>query len=420
MKKSGAIIILTLLLMQIFSSCQMFQRKYTGLIDSLMYSRQADFAAILKNPKKFEVQIIYTQINRDSLNRPTLKSYYYEVDKNRYFYPASMVKLPAALLALEKINGLKAKGIDKFTTMRTDSARAPQTTVRKDTTAQGGNPSVAHYIKKMFLVSDNDAFNRLYEFIGQAYFNEHLWEKGYKDALIIQRIHGKFDLETNRYTNPVRFVEGKKTLHRQAELHNKKQYSYPIQNPRKGKAHIDKQGKKVNQPFDFSDHNYISLQDLHDMLKAVVFPEVLPASKRFNLKPDDYQWLRTCMSAYPRESTEPAYPKKPDSFRKYLWLGNGKQPAPSAIRIFNKVGQSYGFMIDCAYIVDFEKKIEFMLSAVIYVNQDEVLNDDAYEYDSVGFPFMERLGKLFYDYESKRPKKFLPDLSAFRLSYNKL
>jgi hypothetical protein len=34
------------------------------------------------------------------------------------------------------------------------------------------------------------------------------------------------------------------------------------------------------------------------------------------------------------------------------------------------------------------------VSAVIYTNRDGVLNDDRYEYESVGRPFMAELGRL--------------------------
>ncbi|GIT57284.1 MAG: hypothetical protein Ct9H300mP18_07130 [Candidatus Neomarinimicrobiota bacterium] len=43
--------------------------------------------------------------------------------------------------------------------------------VYNDTSSETGNASIAHYIKKIFVVSDDNAFNRIYEFLGQDYFN---------------------------------------------------------------------------------------------------------------------------------------------------------------------------------------------------------------------------------------------------------
>ena len=79
----------------------------------------------------------------------------------------------------------------------------------------------------------------------------------------------------------------------------------------------------------------------------------------------------------------------------------------------NRIGGAYGFLIDMAYIVDFEKKIEFVLGAVIYMNENEILNDGIYEYESVGFTFFRDIGQLFYDYEINRPTNHVPDLSKF-------
>ena len=32
----------------------------------------------------------------------------------------------------------------------------------------------------------------------------------------------------------------------------------------------------------------------------------------------------------------------------------------------------------------------------MYVNKDEILNDDKYDYDTIGLPFMKRLGEIIY------------------------
>ncbi len=76
-------------------------------------------------------------------------------------------------------------------------------------------------------------------------------------------------------------------------------------------------------------------------------------------------------------------------------------------------------LIDVAYIADFDKNIEFFLSAAINCNTDGIVNDDKYAYDSIGFPFMKNLGRVIYDYELKRKRTYLPDLSLFKISYDK-
>jgi hypothetical protein len=92
---------------------------------------------------------------------------------------------------------------------------------------------------------------------------------------------------------------------------------------------------------------------------------------------------------------------------------------PEHVRVFNKVGWAYGFLTDVSYVADFQNQVEFMLSATLYVNKDEVLNDNKYEYTTIGWPFLYKLGQIIYNYELQRQRKHKPDLSGFRITYDK-
>jgi hypothetical protein len=126
------------------------------------------------------------------------------------------------------------------------------------------------------------------------------------------------------------------------------------------------------------------------------------------------------MSQFPGESVYPSYDTGyHDAYVKFLLYGSEKGSLPKNIRIFNKVGDAYGQLTDVAYIVDFKNNIEFFVSATIYCNEDGILNDDHYDYQKTGFPFMKNLGKVLYDHELLRKKNMLPDLSSLIFSYNK-
>lgn len=372
---------------------------------------------VLNNPDTFRYQVIYTKIDRDKNNKPKFTNYYLNVDKNLYFNPASMVKMPVAFAAMEKLNRLNA-GIDKYTTMLTDSSRPGQTAVTKDETAATGLPSVDHYIKKIFVVSDNDAYNRLYEFVGQKTLNETLWRKGYKDTRITRRFTGMTPDE-NRYTNQIRFVKDGKTIFTQPPAHSDVEFDF-----RKeillGNAYMDKDDKLIAAPMDFTMHNNAPLEDLQQMLQAALFPESAPESRRFLLTDDDYRQLYKYMSQLPLESQYPKYDtaKFFDSYTKFFFFRDGKGKVPGHIRSFNKTGWSYGFLTDVCYIVDFKNNIEFMLSGNIYVNSDGILNDNKYEYDQTGYPFFREVGEKVYEYELKRKRKFKPDLNKWKLMYD--
>jgi hypothetical protein len=140
----------------------------TVLLERLMWGRPELFGKILSHPQKNQVQILYTQIDRDKDNVPHFKSYSYNLDNLHYFFPASTVKLPTVIFALEKLNELGIPGLARTSTMTTGADFTKQTSVDKDSSSASGLPSLEHYIKKILLVSDNDAYNRLYEWIGRA------------------------------------------------------------------------------------------------------------------------------------------------------------------------------------------------------------------------------------------------------------
>ncbi len=385
-------------------------------------SRNPDlFSAIIEHKKEWNVQIIYTKVDRGANGIAALNTQYYNVNPARYFYPASTVKFPICLLALQRLNELKGKGIDKNTTMITETAYGKQTAVYNDPTTPDGRPTIAQYIKKILMVSDNDAFNRLYEFLGQEYINAELHKKGYEDAQILHRLEIALSEEENRNTNPVNFLgTDNKLLY--AQPPQKSNIAYIKRNDTLGMGYM-RGGQLIKGPMDFSKKNRISLEDLHTILISLVFPNKVKSNQRFNITEEDRNFLLKYMSQLPTESTYPPYSSDSinywPAYCKFLLFGQEKGAMPHSIRVFNKPGDAYGQVLDVAYIVDFEKNVEFFLSAVMYCNSDGILNDDKYDYKAIGFPFMKNLGKVIYDYEVGRPKKINPDLTPLLFHYDR-
>lgn len=385
------------------------------LLSEIMARYPQYFDSLIRDNNKWQIKIIYTQIDRKANNRPIFTHHYYNIDPAQYFYPASTVKMPTAILALQKLNELDIQGLDRNTTMITDAAYSKESAVYNDPNSEDGRPTIANYVRKIFLVSDNNAFNRLYEFLGQEYLNKTLHRMGFDSAQIVHRLDVSMTEDENRHTNPVSFYDDSgKLIYKQPLTVSTMTYS--TRHNFLGLGYYSG-GHLETGPFDFSRKNRMTLTDLHSILQSILFPAYVPKSQRFKLHDSDYQFMYRYMSMKPAESRFPQYDSSyTDAYSKLLLYG-GKGNMEESIRIFNKEGDAYGFLTDVAYIVDFKNNIEFLLSASILCNSDGVFNDNQYDYDSVGYPFLKNLGSVIYQYEIKRKKKRLPDLSRFKLTY---
>ena len=373
---------------------------------------------VLENPETFKAQILYTRIDRDSLGNPVFIDFNVGLDDQTYFYPASTVKLPVAILALEWLATQNIEGLTAETTMLTDSVRPSQIPALVDSSAENNLPSIAHYIKKILLVSDNDAYNRLYELLGQDYINTKLKKKGFANTIINHRLSMPMSEVENRHFNPIRFVDNSGNVLLEIPARETSEVYANRNHPTIGKAYYSG-GELVNEPMDFTYKNKFALSDLHSVVQRMVFPEKFSSGQRFQISESDRSFILKYMSMLPMESDFPKFglPEFYDSYSKFFKFGTDKTPIPARFRIFNKTGNAYGHLLDSSYFVDFETGTEFFVSAVIYTNADETLNDDIYEYDSIGFPFFAELGEYLYQLELKRKKERKPDLSPFRFSY---
>lgn len=394
-------------------------RTDTLLHNILMRSDKSIVQQVIRQPDTFRLQIIYTQIDRDRNNRPSFHNYYYNFDNTLYFNPASTVKLPLAFLSLEKLNRIGRKDITKYTRVQFDSSYAGQVAMLFDSTSEDYLPTIAHFIKKAFLVSDNDAYNRMYQFVGQGPLNAWLKDKRYHHTRITRQFMG-FNEEQNRRSNQVRFLDKSgDVIYTQSPAYNDAVHDFG-RVIKIGRAHLNSQDSLVNAPIDFTHANVVGLEDLQRMLQTALFPESVPARERFHLSEDDYAFLYRYLSQYPSETSYPKYDTSQyfDSYVKFFFR-HGSHRMPTHVRVFNKVGWAYGFMTDVSYVVDFSNKIEFMLTATLYVNSDGVLNDNRYEYKETGWPFLYDVGQVVYQYELKRRRKVVPDLKRFQIRYEK-
>lgn len=331
---------------------------------------------------QYEVQIRYTQIDRKN-DSVIFTDYDFKVDKHNYFYPASTVKFPIAVLALEKLNEIDT--LDRNTRFYVEGDSI-ETTFGKA-------------ISKIFAVSDNHANNRLVEFLGQDAINNRLRDKGVDPVRISHRLGYHSDDVT---TKPLIIYLNDSTTATLEGSTNTAPRPLQLNKVRKGTGFYE-EDSLMKGPFDFSLKNYYPIDAQHGVLKRVVFPEKFSDKEKFQLTEPQREYLLTAMHTLPKAvGYDPV--EYYDGYCKFFLYGDTKENIPGNIKIYNKVGFAYGTLTDCAYITDTENNVEFMLSATILVNKDGIFNDNQYEYDEIGIPFLAELGRQLYDYELKRAK----------------
>ncbi len=341
-------------------------------IERALRADEPALRAVMQNLPHHQVQVLFTEIERDAEGSVTFREHSFGLDDNRYFYPASTVKLPVALLALEKLEELE--GVDRHSRYIVGEA--------------GAESSFTDDLIALFVVSDNPANNRLYEFLGKDEINLRLRRKGL-NARISHRL-GNRDSDSLR-TEAITFSRPEGGPLRVGPINNSPIEVLPLDNLLQGSAYIEN-GGRVEEPFDFSDNNYLPLSSLHQITQRLVFPEAFTGEERFQLSDEHREFVLSTMKTLPREAgyDESVYP---DGRLKYFLFGDSRERTPEHIEIYNKIGRAYGYLTDSAYIVDRRTNREFLISATIRVNANETFNDDNYEYVEIGIPFLAELGR---------------------------
>jgi hypothetical protein len=376
-------------------------RVATSLEPALRRSLSTTAGLALEDPATFRVQVLVSRVEHEPGRAPRLNRSGYRLGAE-YFYPASAIKLAGAVAALQTIERLAGNSsIDLVDTPLSiaplfDGDRPQQ---EDATNLEGGRITVSHEIRKLALVSDNQAFNRLYDLVGYHELNAAMHRLGFDSTVITHRLSETRTIPDPRASAAVTFVPPGRP---------------PITVPARTSARVFEnrgpglfigtafvRGREiVQEPMDFSRRNGMSLLDLQNLLVKVTRPDIDVGGPPLRLTDAHRSLLVDAMTRYPRESSNPAYPLEtfPDDVSKFLLPGI-RQVFPSTVAgeridITGKIGQAYGFTVENAYLRNPANGRSVFVAAVIYTNRDGVLNDDQYEYDTVARPFMAELGRL--------------------------
>ena len=360
------------------------------------------FGRLLATPETYRLQVLVSEVITNPAGRPDLRRFGYRVDAE-YFYPASSIKLGAAVTALHTIEELQAvhHSVDLLAVPLTIAPLFPGDPAQTNdpSNLEGGQITLAHELRKLALVSDNDAFNRLFDLVGHEHLNENLHALGLESVVINHRLSESRAVPGGQASASVTFFPPGEATIVVPERHSTLNLTNRAARLQVGRGFM-RDGQLVHEPMDFTHGNGISLADLQSLLVKLVRPDIDQGTPPLQLTPAHRAWLLRAMTEYPRESTNPVYAatEYPDDYCKFLLPGIRRvfpATAPGErMQITAKIGQAYGFSIENSYVYNPANGRAVFVTAVIYTNAREILNTDQYEYDTVAAPFYADLGEL--------------------------
>jgi len=354
--------------------------------------RKNDFLKeMIKDKEDYEIQVLLTKIDQKN-TQDDFQEYKYQLDDNKYFYPASTIKLPIVVLALKKINELRSKGSEitlKSKIILNYRDDYSELVIRDSIT------SFQNLIADVFLVSDNSASNILIDFIGYNYFNDEMENAGFDKTYLNHKFNPDpyvnstwqiSDLDNNIISS----INDNQKIIKADEKTNGLE---------KGERRYFK-GEILDESLNFSEKNRSSITDMHNLIKYIFYPEIFDSTNTFNLNVEDYDFLRYWMSRFTYEDIGEKFIGDEnffETYNKFFIHGDEQSVSNEQIRVYNKIGQAYGTSIDNGLIKNYQDNVEFILTATIYTNKNKVINDNLYEYDDLAVPFLAKLSRAIYN-----------------------
>lgn len=350
------------------------------------------FTALLREPATHRLQILVTERVTGADGQQRLVPHSYRVGAE-YVYPASAIKTFAAVAAMRALAKI-GEPVDLDTPLALCRSRARRCTSTRDpSNLAGGVVTLGHEIRKMQIVSDNRAFNRLYDFVGHREINQDLQSLGFHDVHLQHRLSTSELPAARRRTPPMQLRGGAAVVEipaRDSDLAvSVRDHELTV-----GSAHIGPGDVRVPAPMDFADRNAAPVCALQRLTVALVAPTL--AQVDLGLESKHREFLLAAMQVDPHGSQNPRFTDPAQSIDRFKPLLPGiTRVLPAAqIRYINKAGKAYGFHLDNAYIEDTRSGRAFFVTAAIYADRDGTVGDDNYAYTDISVPFFADLGEL--------------------------
>jgi hypothetical protein len=367
--KSSIIIIL------IFCLGASVQGQVTNLEDSIIKSwtgLDPLVDDVLNNRQTHKLQVQVSTFQADTLITSTIGA-------GSYYYPASLVKFPTVLSALNKMDRMGLSLDDKIMLHNLDinGSKSFISKTKKGVTFR-------ELIEQTIVVSDNDYYNVLYHFVTPKYLNDYLKFRGFDDVLIYRCFNGcskEDQLKTAAYSifsnsDSLKYNEKESLLDWASVLEE----FTPSDDKRIGNRFI-KEGKVIQGPYDFNENLEFPINSVHDMMISFISDST---DETWQIGEDKRFFLIEKLSQSPVDIGIDKY-----SIQDFKIIAFGNQELDNSRFVtYSKIGYSYGFITETAYVKDTISKSGFFLTISMYVNKNNTINDGRYQYGTVATPFM--------------------------------
>lgn len=361
-----------------------------GDLDSLLRSDQV-VRKVLDDPT-FRFQLKFSVIGEcERIDQSPLTI---SIGEDQYFYPASTVKLPIALLTLEKIKKLNLELDDQLIIDDIVDCGNKRYIER----CSSEKLTFRRLLRELIIVSDNDHYNALYHFLTPKEIMDRLSELGYNGTRIYKSFTG-CDVVNQLKTNSLKVLRNGSVVYTQKAsvmaLNEMTNCFFYDEMKLIGQKH-EYDRRIVDGPFDFNYNLDIPLEELHEMMMRLFVKQTYIVDLQWDMLDKHEVFIKRTLAGFPKDLTDSKFydqDKYPNNVFKFFMEGR----SGDHVMYHSKIGLSYGFTTETCYFDIPESCNDFLVSVSLYTNSNKTVNDGDYEYEEIARPVLQRIAKLLQD-----------------------
>lgn len=338
---------------------------------------------VIKNSLKYHLQINFTRIDEQGEN---IKFEDYSLNKDKYyFHPASLIKLPLAVASLE----LLTKYQNQFNIGLNNPVQSSTCACDLNTDKYVNNklnPTLDILFREMLIMSNNDAYNFFYNFVGTNYFNSRMKDLSLENVILRNRFSSSCTVQSADKHGGIYFLKDTTGTKYKLNCSNDSNLT-------------------MNQSIYLGDLNsrnlnLASLYSIHKLMVQIFYPKAFNPNFNLLMSTENLNYFKNTISSYPKSISD--YVNLPNTYHKYLIPSHLINNNDSSLKIYSKNGNAGGYISDVMFLKDDKSNIKYFLSVSMFNYQQKKYYRRRVYYTSPGIDFFRKLSKILYDYEKNK------------------